>query len=157
MKKQLQFSIITLLTLGFGTVSMAQMPGPDAQELWNYFTETSPYTSWEFWPDHQGLQEGNAPHAPQHKVFVNELGLKSTHAPAGNGTIIVKENIGMDNELKALTVMYKVKGYNPAAGDWYWVKYSPEGKVAKAGKPAGCIGCHAGAEDNDYVLVHDFE
>jgi len=25
------------------------------------------------------------------------------------------------------TVMYKVEGYNPDAGDWFWVKYSPQG------------------------------
>ena len=28
------------------------------------------------------------------------------------GTIVVKENIGNDNKLKALTVMYKVEGFN---------------------------------------------
>ncbi len=53
--------------------------------------------------------------------------------------------------------MYKVKGYNPKAGDWYWVKYGTDGSVAKAGKPKGCVSCHSGAEDNDYILVHDFE
>ncbi|MCP3891864.1 MAG: cytochrome P460 family protein, partial [Desulfobulbaceae bacterium] len=105
----------------------------------------------------QGLQEGDAPHAPQHKVYVNDIGLASSHAPVNFGTIQVKENIGKDNKLKALTVMYKVKGYNPKAGDWYWVKYGTDGSVAKAGKPKGCVSCHSGAEDNDYILVHDFE
>ena len=38
--------------------------------------------------------------------------------------------------------MYKTAGYNPDAGDWYWAKYSPDGKADKYGKPAGCVGCH---------------
>jgi hypothetical protein len=35
----------------------------------------------------------------------------------------------MAGELKAITVMYKIKDYNPADGDWFWVKYSPDGKA----------------------------
>lgn len=66
-------------------------------------------------------------------------------------------------KLAAITVMYKVKGYNPEANDWYWVKYLPDGSVDKmngmalAGKPPGCINCHAsdsGAE-NDYLIGYN--
>jgi len=32
--------------------------------------------------------------------------------------------------------MYKVAGYNPGAGDWFWAKYSPQGKADKFGKPS---------------------
>ncbi len=157
MKKRLLMPLLLLTTVGISTQAFAEMPAADAGALWKFITETSPYSSWGFWPDHQGLQEGNAPHAPQHKVFVNKVGLASAHAPVSNGTIEVKENIGKDNKLKALTVMYKVKGYNPEAGDWFWVKYKPDGTVAKAGKPEGCISCHSSVADNDYILVHDFD
>ena len=149
--------VILLVSMGVASLAFAEMPGPDGAALWQHITETSPYTSWGFWPDHQGLQEGDAPHAPQHKVFVNEAGLTSAHPPVNPNTIVVKENIGKDNKLKALTVMYKVKGYNGEAGDWFWVKYGTDGKVAKSGKPAGCISCHSGAADNDYLLVHRFD
>ena len=137
--------------------SSASMPGADATELWQYITTTSPYTTWDYWADHKGLQEGNAPHAPLHKVYVNVPGLKSIKAPAAIGSIVVKENIGSDKKLKALTVMYKIKGYNPKAGDWFWAKYDPKGKVAKSGKPKGCISCHGSMDDNDYIFVHDFK
>jgi len=157
MKKQIRVSLIVLVSITISSLAFAEMPGADAKALWQYISKTSPYTSWGFWPDHKGLLEGNAPHAPLHKVFVNDIGLKSSHAPVNYGTIEVKENIGKDKKLKALTVMYKVKGYNPEAGDWFWVKYKPNGKVAKAGKPGGCISCHSGAEDTDYILVHNFD
>jgi hypothetical protein len=68
-----------------------------------------------------------------------------------DGAIIVKENYSADKKLGALTVMYKVKGYNPQAGDWFWVKYLPDGKVAVEGKVDACINCHASAKANDYV------
>jgi len=137
--------------------AFAEMPGPDGKALWQYISKKSPYTSWSYWDDHQGLQKGNAPHAPQHKVFVNKTGTAAGKAAAEFDTIVVKENIGNDNKLKALTVMYKVKGYNPKKGDWFWAKYSPEGKVAKSGKVKGCISCHDSVEDNDYIYVHEFK
>lgn len=157
MKRQIRMAAIFFISLGITSLAFAEMPSPEAGSLWKYISKTSPYTSWGFWPDHQGLQEGDAPHGPLHKVFVNEPGLTSTHAPVNNGTIIVKENIGKDKELKALTVMYKVKGYNPDAGDWFWVKYGTDGTADKAGKVQGCIGCHGGMADNDYIMVHSFE
>lgn len=153
----LRTSLLIATSLSIASLALAEKPGPDEKELWKHITETSPYSTWGFWPDHKGLQEGNAPHAPLHKVFVNEAGLKSAHAPVEYGAILVKENIGLDKELKALTVMYKVKDYNPSAGDWFWVKYNPEGKAEKAGKPQGCISCHGSAEDSDYIMVHSFE
>lgn len=157
MKRQIRLLVVMFFSLGLSSFAIAEMPGPDAQALWKHITETSPYTSWGFWPDHKGLQEGDAPHAPLHKVFVNEPGLTSAHAPVNFNTIVVKENIGKDKKLKALTVMYKVEGYNPDAGDWFWVKYGTNGTVDKSGKPAGCINCHGGAADSDYILVHSFD
>ena len=157
MRKRRHIAIIFVISMAVSSFAFGEMPGPDAKSLWKYITETSPYTSWGFWPDHKGLQEGDAPHAPLHKVFVNEVGLKSAHAPVNINTILVKENIGNDQKLKALTVMYKIKGYNPDAGDWFWVKYGNNGKVAKSGKPSGCIDCHSGAADSDYIMVHSFD
>jgi len=90
-------------------------------------------------------------------LFVNKTGTASGKNAAEVGTIVVKENIGNDNKLKALTVMYKVEGFNPENGDWFWAKYIPKGKVDKSGKVTGCIGCHTSVEDNDYIFVHEFK
>lgn len=137
--------------------SDSEMPAADAQALWNYITEVSPYQEWGFWEDHKDMQPGNAPHGPFHKVFVNEVLQKATGVPAPYGSIQVKESYNQAKGKVALTVMYKVKGYNPEAGDWYWVRYSLEGKAGPEGKVQGCIGCHAVKADNDYILVHNLK
>lgn len=141
----------------FGTLVFAEMPGPDPASLWNYITKESPYKNWSFWPDHQGMQPGRAPHGPLHKVYVNDRALNSPKPPVQYGAIQVKENYSKNKELKAITVMYKVSGYNPNDGDWFWAKYSPDGKADKVGKPKGCIGCHGTRANNDFILVHEFK
>ena len=70
------------------------------------------------------------------------------------GAIIVKENYGKDQKtLMAITPMYRVKGYNPEGGDWFWGKYGPDGKIMASGKPKGCIQCHAAKKDNDWLFT----
>ncbi len=95
------------------------------------------------------------------------------------GAVIVKRNYGgegvskeavandPDKYLKAVTVMFKRKGYDPETGDWFWVKYKPDGslhtnpkgmmlagKVVK-GMPKGCIACHTAASGGDFVFNND--
>jgi len=150
--------LAAFMMLGFVSLTTADdMPGPDGDALWKYISKVSPYTKWSFWPDHQGMQDGEAPHAPRHKVFVNKQALESTTPPLKYGAIQVKENYSPAEELKAITVMYKIKDYNKEEGDWFWAKYSPTGKTLKAGKIQGCIDCHAEQEDNDSVFVHEFK
>lgn len=147
-------TLVTGLTL---PANSAEPVAADGDALCQYILKTSPYQKWKFWPDHVGLQEGDAPHAPQHKVYVNQLGLEAKSVPFPYGTIVVKENIGDDNTVKALTVMYKSEGFNPEGGDWFWAKYSPTGSIESAGKVESCLECHAAVEDNDYIFVHGFE
>ena len=49
--------------------------------------------------------------------------------------------------------MYKVKGYNPAGGDWFWAKYDPEFNILAEGMVKGCLNCHGSAKANDYVFA----
>ena len=56
-------------------------------------------------------------------------------------------------DLAAITVMYKVKGYNPEGNDWFWVKYAADGKAQAEGKVQGCINCHGKKKDNDYIFI----
>jgi hypothetical protein len=56
-----------------GSLAFAGMPGADPDALWHYITKVSPYKEWSFWPDHQGMQPGRAPHGPLHKVYVNRI------------------------------------------------------------------------------------
>jgi len=138
---------------------MAAMPGADAGELWSFITETSPYKEWSYWPDYEGYQPGKSPHGAILQVFLDELGIANIademKSSMDNGVVIVKENYMPDTTLAAITVMYKVEGFNPDAGDWFWAKYGTDGTVAASGTPAGCIGCHGGVAGNDYLFTGD--
>lgn len=135
----------------------AAMPGADAGELWTYITETNSYQEWSYWPDYEGFQPGKSPHGKILQVFLSESGVKNIademKSSMDNGVIVVKENYMPDTLLAAITVMYKVEGFNPEVGDWFWAKYDVDGTVAASGTPAGCIGCHGGKASNDYLFT----
>jgi hypothetical protein len=159
--KRLGLILLLAACLGLGAYALAgaasHMPGPDAGELWTYITETNPYQKWGQWPDFKGVRSSRSPHGPYVQVYVNDIGLNIKKLPATYGTIEVKEGYDGDKKLDNITVQYKVKGYNPDAGDWFWVKYTPQGKVDVSGKPRGCIRCHGANPRLDYILAHEFE
>lgn len=131
-------------------------PGPDAAALWKYITQESPYQQWAQWDDFKGLRAGKSPHGDFVAVYVNPPALKPARLPLPAGALIVKEGYDGGKKLKSITVMYKVEGYNSAAGDWYWARYSPGGQAGPEGRPQGCIGCHAVGAANDYVIAHKY-
>ncbi len=157
MKRKVLVSLAGLCLVCMSSTSNAEVVAADATALWHHITQESPYTDWEFWDDHMGVQAGDAPHGPLHRIFINDTAREMQTAPVSFGTIVVKENMDKSEKLLALTVMYKVEGYNPEAGDWFWAKYSPTGEVDKAGKLKGCISCHASVAENDFMYVHQLE
>ena len=77
-------------------------------------------------------------------------------------SVIVKENYGPDGQtLQSLTVMMRVKGFDPDNNDWWWAKYEPDGSIAKlggkrvVGKVSSCAECHSTAEGGDLVFEND--
>lgn len=130
------------------------LPKAKPKLIWQYITETSPYQKWEEWPDHQGIQKGRAPHGVKHRVFVNDIAQRDNN-PMAYGSLIVKENYDADENLKAITLMFKVKGYSRATHDWYFAKYTPAGRPGPFGDSAmGCFGCHTVRAGNDYIYTH---
>jgi hypothetical protein len=128
----------------------------NAQVLWQRMTVETDYTRYEYWPEHEGMRLGQSPHGAFHRIFVNNAlitGLPSEDRKAPEGSIIVKENYDIDENLMALTIMAKVPGFDPENGDWFWARYSPDGEILAEGSLMGCITCHAGAAFNDYVIV----
>jgi len=118
--------------------------------------------------------KGQHPHGAVLDTIETELKVGSN-----SGVLIVKRNYGGDGVsksavaddpakfLKALTVMYKRKGYDMDTKDWFWAKYLADGsldknpkgmmlagKVAK-GAPKGCIACHTAAPGGDMVFNND--
>ncbi|OHD21190.1 MAG: hypothetical protein A2Y38_12700 [Spirochaetes bacterium GWB1_59_5] len=128
----------------------------NAEAVWKRIKVDGAYEDWAFWPGHEGAREGQAPHGPYHRIYVNAdlfSGLPSSTRTAPEGSIIVKENMNADQKITAITLMAKIKGFDPANGDWFWARYDLAGKSSAAGKVNGCINCHAGMKDNDFVIV----
>jgi hypothetical protein len=134
----------------------AKLPVDNVKDLQHYITSENPYTDWQLWPGKEKLYEGSQPHGAFLTTYVNNIAMEALQAGKKEfpqGTILVKENYNRDKKLAAVTVMYRVQGYNPAAGDWYWLKYLPDGKVAAEGKVASCIDCHKRFKSDDWVFT----
>lgn len=155
-----------LLMLGGCPVSPDGQPAaarePTGADLFARLQSPVPYDQWARFPDAQGTLVSSFPHGPMSRVFINnkvEQALSQFDGELPDGSIIVKENIGENPGEKAgmLTVMWKVKGFNPDGGDWFWAAMSPDGQISAAGRVESCMNCHAGASANDYVFVHQFQ
>jgi acetyl esterase/lipase len=77
----------------------------------------------------------------------NDIAIKAAEQaeaqPMPAGAVLIKEDYDKDKTtLKSVTAMYKVSGYNPPEGDWFWARYAPDGRVMDAGKVPSCIECH---------------
>lgn len=128
----------------------------DDAALWSRITVETDYKSYSFWPGHEDIQPGQSPHGVYHKIYINRALADALPIPdriSPVGTIIVKENLSSERVVDAITVMVKVKDYNPEAGDWFWAKFTPQGEVLAEGTPKGCVSCHEGMDGNDYIIV----
>ena len=130
------------------------------ERLWERITEEADFTTYDFWPGHEGYQQGQAPHGPIHRIFVNQplvsqLPLDPPVAP--DGSIIVKENRQGDRTLTGYTVMAKVEGFSEGTNDWFWARYEPDGSVAAEGTVGNCVVCHAGVRNNDFIIVYPLD
>jgi len=149
--------IVAMSLVSIARPSLTQLTNHEmkADEFIEYITVASPYTEWQTWPDKGKLYKGRSPHG--HGIFittyVNRTAFKSITEKKGmaDASIIVVENYGVDKTLAGLTTMYKVGGYNPQAGDWYWMEATPAGKVLRFGKAQPCIDCHSSQAGNDYI------
>lgn len=131
----------------------SKMPGPDAQQLWQYISKDSPYRSWKNFPNLPGrfLHVKENPHGDWIAAYLNTQAYDSFSTPSypfrmGYGSIIVKENYSLAPgdpaaqppltsvpvTLTSLTVMYKIKGYQDAPGEqeWFWVMYACNGECS---------------------------
>jgi hypothetical protein len=141
-----------------------QMPAddPTAAKLFTMITETDPFQDWARFPEAQGLIESAAPHGPFARVWINgpveDVVLTGLGGNLPDGSIIVKENLGESTSEKAdaWTIMWKVSGYDPDNNDWFWANVTPDGDVNAEGRVEGCITCHGGARENDFVFLHQF-
>ena len=159
MKKYLILGFSLLVALVFIPPILGaggELLSPDGAKLWTYIITTDPYLGWGYWPGHYGIYPGKSPHGAFLKIYAYGIALKAAREgkPMPYGAILVKENYGKDKRtLMAVTPMYKVKGYDPEAGDWFWGKYGPDGKIMASGKVKGCINCHGVQKTKDWIFT----
>ncbi len=137
----------------------------NAKSVWKRITKETNYTTYNYWPGQKGIRRGQSPHGAYHRIYINSvlynnLPIKNNIAPYGS--FIIKENYSPEKQLLAITLMTKIKDYNPEHNDWFWAKYSPNGEILTKGKEKegvlnSCIKCHQGMKDNDYVIVHPLD
>ncbi|MGQ0816319.1 MAG: cytochrome P460 family protein [Gemmatimonadota bacterium] len=130
-----------------------------AEGLWAGLQQAN-YTSWPLWPGKEKFYKGQEPHGALLITYVNDLAqdaITNGAAQMPAGAIIVKENYGPDRKLMGATVMEKVPGYDPNNRDWFWAKYTPDGKAEMSGRVDMCYSCHKGAEQYDqlWTLAQD--
>lgn len=151
----------------FGTTEDVQI----ARAIWSSIENYQ--NNWENFPGFEGWQEGNSPHGAWLKYYANPTAVNNPDQ-LPQGSVIIKENYPEQNEeqLGPVTVMVRIKDYDPDTYDWFWAKYLPDGsldtndqgvklagRVAKdaggEGEHGACIGCHSGASGNDYMFAND--
>ncbi|MEE8353009.1 MAG: cytochrome P460 family protein [Dehalococcoidales bacterium] len=136
----------------------AALPAAAGVDLYAHITDEDDYRQWRLWPDKGELYPAQEPHGAFLTTYVNDRAHSAIAGKKGAipaRSIIVKENYDADKNLVALTVMYKVSGYNPDEGDWFWAKYRPDGTIDAEGKVPGCIECHGLVRDNDFIYTSD--
>ena len=155
------FAVLFISGLAFfacreASETQTTMPEAAPEAFWTYIQTTNPYTQWKFFPGYDGIYPGQSPHGAYLKQYVNDIAYEAIKKgeKMPSGAMIIKENYGQDKTtLMAITPMYKMEGYNPEGGDWFWPKYGPDGKAMAAGKVESCIGCHKAMGDGDYVVT----
>jgi hypothetical protein len=136
--------------------------------FWRYLNRNeAPYKKWAGVPGKTGMQKGEGPHGEFTKTYLNKVAAEDFEK-LPLGAILVTENYDKDKKtLQGITVMYRSKGADPKRNDWYWLRYLPNGSIARtsekegkkpiAGKVASCIDCHTKAGGSDFVFSNDAE
>jgi hypothetical protein len=150
---------------GLEVTSAAQDSKPDTSgaAVWAFLQEQDYSNEWTLWPGKGKLYEGQEPHGMLLTTYLNDAAAEALERGVDRmpaGAIIVKENYMPDKTLAAVTVMYKVPGYNPDHNDWFFTKHLPGGELDKMpngmameGRLPGCQNCHIAQKNNDYIFT----
>jgi hypothetical protein len=129
---------------------------PTGADIWGLLTKMEYSKKWRMWPGKTSLYPGKEPHGAVLTTYVNIPAFMAIAGKRGelpNGSMIVMENYSADKKMTDISVIFKVQAYNPEAGDWFWAKYAPDGKIEAEGKVDTCIKCHGQNKGNDYIMT----
>jgi hypothetical protein len=146
----------------------SKAPEDIAAGLWKLMKTENFYDRWQMWPGTETLYKGSNPHGALLTTYINSIGYEAvakSEKELPPGTIIAMENYMDDKTLKAIDVMYNLVPFDPEHGNWFWVKFAPDGKLFKVerdgetltlvGKIAECIECHsASSSRTQYIMTN---
>ena len=177
---------IVLFSLTMVVASTMVVPGAHAQDdtkpfearFWQFLMGNN-YKNWAPAPGQDGdFYSGQVPHGALLKMYINRSAAGDV-AGLKIGSVVVLENYRSDRSLKSISVMYRTEGFNPAANDWYWAEYNPDGTIVEnvsagqtqgqsgdvvlasanstklMGKASNCISCHGQAGGSDFAFFND--
>lgn len=127
----------------------------ETNQLWD---EISDYQTWNQLENWQGILPSESVHGVAMQTWYNDIAYDALMIIDINtmpeNSIIVKEGYQDANgtDINTITVMKKINGYNPDAGDWYWASFNPDGSSNASGIVDFCVSCHAGSQV-DYLLI----
>lgn len=134
------------------------LPDTTASSVWDYLELVDYADSWSLWPGMGEFYGGSEPHQLLLTTYVNASALAAAESNVDDdmspGAIVVKENYLPDRTLESITTMYKVEGYDPEHGDWFFAKYGPRGGVQAAGRVETCQDCHE--RGKDFIMTEGF-
>lgn len=134
------------------------LPDTTATSLWLYLERVDYRDAWDLWPGMGEFYGGPEAHGLFLTTYVNSGALAAIEQRASSmpaGAVIVTEAFLPNRTLDNVAVMYKVRGYDPDHGDWFYARFQPDGEVAAAGRVQSCRECHA--EGRDYVRTGGFD
>jgi hypothetical protein len=148
--------------------SVVRPPTPEEfyQALWRYLVRPqAPYTAWPPLSGKEGLRKGQASHGDFIRLYVNATAHADPTALPPGSVLVLEDYVADQKTRTGINILYRVKGYDPRNGDWYWMKYNEDGTVVRtaqaegnkplAGRVMGCIDCHRKAGGNDLVFSND--
>ncbi len=140
-------------------------PTEFAASFWKYLHKPgATYRSWGS-PGATQMSQASPPHSTTGRTFLNKVA-NGKLAQVPNGSMFVREEYAEDGKtIRNVMVMYRSKAADPKNGDWYWMMYQPDGKLARTsaehgnremvGRVQSCIDCHRKAAGKDYVFLND--
>ena len=135
-----------------------------ADSLWRFIVrQQSPYTKWDAVTAKNVETPGiGGAHGSNPRIYANPTAVQNLSSPP-QGSIFVIDDYAEDGKTRNnVSIMYRAKGTDPEHNDWYWLRYLPNGSIARAGSTQGarpiagkvtsCIECHEKAGGKDLVF-----
>lgn len=151
------------MVLGALAAALAGCGGEDdgdrARDLYDLSVAGDQYKEWARFPGGDALYESAQHRGDWVLSYLNEEAAAAVADWPGefpDGSILVKEQYADEAgaTLNGHTVMWKISGYDPEHGDWFWAAFGPSGETTKQGKDEYCWGCHQqSASAADWVVT----